>query len=155
MLHCLDGSELFTTDSRNPSSGSFAGSTADKTESFACFGSVNLQSGKFVHSFFPVFNAAKFKGFVRLLPRHRLSNRKMVVILDNARYLHARLLKLCSCHPTSSNFRWLRGPRNSQHRLATHNLYFSSLDELFVAVEICFVQWRKPSRILQRLFGIS
>jgi len=40
-----------------------------------------------------VFNAATFESFLKWLLRRRSRNRKMVVVLDNARYHHAKLLK--------------------------------------------------------------
>ena len=40
----------------------------------------------------PRFNAETFEAFLKKLLRHRARDRKMVVILDNARYHHARLL---------------------------------------------------------------
>jgi hypothetical protein len=39
-------------------------------------------------------------------------------------------------------------------RLATHNRYFASLDEVLIAVESCFDQWQKPNPVLRRLCGI-
>ena len=59
----------------------------------ACFGAVSLRSGKFVHAFSPVFNAVKFEGFLKTPLRRRSRGRKMVLVLDNARYHHAKLLK--------------------------------------------------------------
>lgn len=40
-------------------------------------------------------------------------------------------------------------------RLATHNQYFATLNELVAAVNSCFDLWKKPNRILQRLCGIN
>ncbi|MCS1417419.1 MAG: hypothetical protein M2R46_05173 [Verrucomicrobia subdivision 3 bacterium] len=125
-----------------------------------------LRSGKFVHTLSPVFNAATFEAFLKVLLRRRSRNQKMVVILDNARYHHAKLLKpLLRAHRTHLDLLFLP-PYSPQlapiervwkltRRLATHNLYFSSLEELSAAVEVCFDQWRKPSRVLQRLCGIT
>ncbi|MCS1415210.1 MAG: hypothetical protein M2R46_02947 [Verrucomicrobia subdivision 3 bacterium] len=50
-------------------------------QSVACFGAVSLRSGKFVHTLSPVFNAATFEAFLRVLLRRRSRNQKMVVIL--------------------------------------------------------------------------
>ena len=138
---------------------------APTRQSIACFGAVSLQSGKFVHAFSPVFNAATFESFLKGLLRRRSRNRKMVVVLDNARYHHAKLLKpllqtrqahleLLFLPPYSPQIAPIERVWKLTRRLATHNLYFRSLDELLVAVETCFGQWRKPNRILQRLCGI-
>lgn len=139
---------------------------APTRQSVACFGAVSLRSGKFVHTFSPVFNAATFETFLKVLLRRRSRNKKMVVILDNARYHHAKLLKpLLKAHRAHLELLFLP-PYSPQlapaervwkltRRLATHNLYFSSLEELLAAVETCFNQWRKPNRVLQRLCGIT
>ena len=66
---------------------------APTRKSIACFGAVGLQSGKFIHVMSPKFNAATFEAYLRKLLRHRSRNKKMVVVLDNARYHHAKLLK--------------------------------------------------------------
>ncbi len=39
-------------------------------------------------------------------------------------------------------------------RLATHNRYFVTLDELVTAVSARFQRWRKPNHVLRRLCGI-
>ncbi len=139
---------------------------APTRQSAACFGAVSLHSGKFVHAFSPVFNAVTFETFLKSLLRRRSRNKKMVVVLDNARYHHAKLLKpLLDTHRVHLEL-WFLPPYSPQlapiervwkltRRLATHNLYFGSLDELLSTVEICFAQWRKPNVILQRLCGIT
>ena len=40
-------------------------------------------------------------------------------------------------------------------RLATHNRYFGSLEELTTAVHRCFDQWREPNPVLRRLCGVT
>jgi len=112
-----------------------------------------------------VFNATTFEAFLKVLLRRRSRNRKMVVVLDNARYHHAKLLKpLLEAHrahlellflpPYSPQLAPIERVWKLTRRLATHNLYFSSLEELSAAVETCFNQWRKPNRVLQRLCGV-
>ncbi|MCS1412565.1 MAG: hypothetical protein M2R46_00272 [Verrucomicrobia subdivision 3 bacterium] len=67
-----------------------------------------LRSGKFVHTLSPVFNAATFEAFLKVLLRRCSRNQKMVVILDNARYHHAKLLKpLLRAHRTHLNLLFL------------------------------------------------
>ena len=56
----------------------------------ACFGAVSLRSGKFVRSVSIIFNAQSFEVFLKQLLRHRSRGKKMVIVLDNARYHHAR-----------------------------------------------------------------
>ena len=40
-------------------------------------------------------------------------------------------------------------------RLATHNRYFATLDELLATVETCFDGWRRLNPVLRRLCGIN
>lgn len=57
---------------------------APTRKSMACFGTVSLFTGKFVHSIVPKFNAVTFEVFLRKLQRHRSRARRMVLVLDNA-----------------------------------------------------------------------
>ena len=139
---------------------------APTRESISCFGAVNLRTGMFVHTFSPIFNAATFEVFLRGLLRCRSHPKRMVVVLDNARYHHAKLLRpLLSAHrqhlellflpPYSPQLAPIERVWKLTRRLATHNLYFGSLEELRAAVERCFDQWREPNPVLQRLCGIT
>ena len=66
---------------------------APTRKSVACFGAVNLATGRLVRAFCGVFNAETFALFLRQLLRHRGRGKRMVVVLDNAKYHHAVLLK--------------------------------------------------------------
>ena len=90
----------------------------------------------------------------------------MVVVLDNARYHHARLLKpylhrhrehleLLFLPPYSPQLAPVERVWKLARRLATHNVYFDNLGELTEAVESCLNRWNKPNPVLQRLCGIS
>ena len=65
---------------------------APTRKSVACFGAVNLGTGKFVRAKYEKFDAVTFEGFLKRLPRHRSRGKRMVVVLDNARYHDALLL---------------------------------------------------------------
>jgi DDE superfamily endonuclease len=65
---------------------------APTRKSVACFGAVSLDTGQFVRMMCPIFNAATFRSFLRRLLRQQTPGRRMIVVLDNARYHHARLL---------------------------------------------------------------
>ena len=138
---------------------------APTRKSIACFGAVSLRSGKFIHAMSPKFNAVTFEAYLRKLLRHRSRNKRMVVVLDNARYHHAKLLKpllekhrahleLLFLPPYSPQLAPVERVWKLARRLATHNRYFANLDELQTAVESCFDAWRKPNPVLRRLCGI-
>jgi transposase len=138
---------------------------APTRKSMACFGAVSLLSGKFVRMQAPKFNTASFEAFLKKLLRHRIRDRRMIVVLDNATYHHAaalrpllhkyrRLLELLFLPPYSPQLAPIERVWKLARRLATHNRYFPTLDELIAAVEVCFDRWRKPNPVLRRLCGI-
>lgn len=138
---------------------------APTRKSVACFGAVSLHSGKFVRAMSAKFNAATFVAFLKKLLRHLARDRKMVVILDSARYHHAKLLapllhryrrqlSLLFLPPYCPQLAPIERVWKPARRLATHNRYFASLDELLMAIEACFDHWRKPNSVLRRLCGI-
>lgn len=66
---------------------------APTRKSIACFGAVSLSTGKFIRVMCERFDAVTFEAFLKKLLRHRSRGKRMVVVLDNARYHHAVLLK--------------------------------------------------------------
>ena len=66
---------------------------APTKKSVSLFGAVNLSSGKLLHSISPVFNAVTFFEFLKMLSKRGGKSKRLIVILDNARYHHALLLK--------------------------------------------------------------
>ena len=65
---------------------------APTRKSVACFGSVSLSTGKFVRRLCDKFDALTFEAFLKKLLRHRSRGKRMVIVLDNAKYHHAVLL---------------------------------------------------------------
>ena len=135
---------------------------APTRKSIACFGAVNLRTGKFVRRMCTVFNAETFQRFLRQLLPHRTRRRRMIVVLDNARYHHAVLLapflrqnapqlRLLFLPPYSPQLASIERVWKLTRRLATHNRYFPTLEEVRVAVNVCFDRWRRPNPILRRL----
>lgn len=135
---------------------------APTRKSVACFGAVNLGNGVFVHTFCKIFNAETFQQFLRALLRHRSARKRMIIVLDNARYHHARLLRpflhkyrrvlsLLFLPPYSPQLAPIERVWKLARRLATHNRYFASLQHVLAAVNRCFDAWRRPNPILRRL----
>ncbi len=139
---------------------------APTRQSIACFGAVNLGTGKFIHSFSDPFDAQTFRTFLGQLLRHRSRSKRMVVILDNARYHHARLLKeflekhhrtltLLFLPPYSPQLAPVERVWKLARRIATHNQHFPDLPTLISAVSGCFRGWRNANATLQRLCCIN
>jgi transposase len=135
---------------------------APTRKSIACFGAVNLSTGRLVTSFRPVFNGETFEAFVRQLLRHRRRGKRMVVVLDNAAYHHARVLKpllrkhrrhlsLFFLPPYSPQLSTIERVWKLTRRLATHNRHFPTLPAVLEAVTACFRRWQQPNETLPRL----
>jgi transposase len=135
---------------------------APTRKSIACFGAVNLGTGKFVRRMCTVFNAETFRCFLAQLLPHRARGRRMIVVLDNARYHHAVLLApflrrhaahltLLFLPPYSPQLASIERVWKLTRRLATHNRYFATLTDVLDAVNACFDRWRKPNAVLRRL----
>lgn len=138
---------------------------APTRKSVACFGAVSLSTGKFVRAMCERFDAVTFETFLKTLLRHRSRGKRMVVVLDNARYHHAILLKplLWKCRavltllflpPYSPQLAPIERVWKLARRMATHNRFFATLSELLAAVEKCFDRWRRSNSVLRRLCGI-
>jgi transposase len=138
---------------------------APTRKSMACFGAVSMRSGKFVRSVCDKFDARSFEAFLMKLLKHRSRGRRMVIVLDNARYHHAKalapllrkyrhVLSLLFLPPYSPQLASIERVWKLARRLATHNRYFATLGELITAVDTCFDRWRQPNETLRRLCGI-
>lgn len=138
---------------------------APTRKSVACFGAVNLRGGQLVTAFEPKFNAESFQRFLARLLRHGRRGRRIVLILDNAKYHHARVLqpwlhkrrkglRLLFLPPYSPELNPIERVWKLTRRLATHNRHFPTLEELTVAVLERFALWTKPNRQLAKLCTI-
>jgi transposase len=138
---------------------------APTRKSVACFGAVSLRTGKFVRAMCEKFDAVTFESFLKKLLRHRSRGKRMMVVLDNARYHHAVLLKpllrkyrtvlsLLFLPPYSPQLAPIERVWKLARRLATHNRFFANLSDVLAAVEQCFDRWRQSNSTLQRLCGI-
>jgi len=138
---------------------------APTRKSVACFGAVSLSTGKFIRSMCETFDAVTFEAFLKKLLLHRSQAKRMVVMLDNARYHHAVLLKpllwkyravlsLLFLPPYSPQLAPIERVWKLARRMATHNRYFATLGEVLTAVSTCFDRWRIPDLTLRRLCGI-
>lgn len=117
---------------------------APTRKSVACFGAVSLSSGTFVRSM-----CETFETFLKTLLRHRSRDTRMVLVLDNARYHHAVLLKpllpkyravltLLFLPPYSPQLAPIERVWKLARRMATHNRFFTTLGDVLTAVSICF-----------------
>lgn len=112
------------------------------------------------------FNAMTFNSFLKKLLRHRRQGHKMHVVLDNARWHHARMLRpwlkrhqnifrLDSLPPYSPELNPVERVWKLTRKLCTHNRYFSTLEELIEVVFDKFESWYIPNETIRRLCAIN
>ena len=63
---------------------------------------------------------------------------------------HAPQMRLLFLPPYSPQLASIERVWKLTRRLATHNRYFPTLEEVLEAVNACFDRWRRPNRILRR-----
>jgi DDE superfamily endonuclease len=133
-------------------------------KSVGYFGAVRLRDGKLLYAREEdKFEAQSCWAFLKQLRQKSLrANRRVVVILDNAKYHHALLHKawreealpsfeLHFLPPYSPELNPIERVWKLTRRLCLHNVYFPALDELCHAVEQQFDSWSKGSNTLKKL----
>jgi transposase len=130
------------------------------------FGAVNTRTGElFTQTAYP-FNSETFEQFIRLfLATKQLQGRKIVMILDNARWHKPVTRKLMEEYPESLEFLYL--PPYSPdlnpiervwritRRKCTHNKYFQMLETLVDVLDTFFKELAVPNKTLKSLCAIS
>lgn len=135
---------------------------APTRKSFARFGAVNLGTGQLLTQFEKKFDAMTFQSFLEKLLLHTVKDRRLVVILDNAKYHHANLLKpflrkdrkelkLEFLPSYSPELNPIERVWKLTRRLCIHNHYFPELSDLLEAVSGQLIQWEKPNEPLRRI----
>jgi transposase len=104
--------------------------------------------------------------FLKRLLRQQTPGRRMMLVLDNARYhhaillapflrRHARNLRLLFLPPYSPQLAPIERVWKLTRRLATYNRYFATLPKVLKAVNASFDGWRRPNKVLHRLCCIT
>jgi transposase len=133
-------------------------------KSVGYFGAVRLRDGKFVFQREEeMFDRDTFWSFLKLLRRKSChAAKRVVVLLDNARYHHARLHKEWRknrdadfhCEylpPNSPDLNPIERVWKLTRRLCVHNRYFPELADIEQSVENQFFCWTKESDELRKL----
>jgi len=132
------------------------------------YGAVRLRDGKFVYQREEhKFNGESCEKFLKFLRKITApTSKKIVVLIDNARYHHAKTHKewrdayskkfsLEFLPPYSPELNPIERLWHFTRRICTHNRYFPTLDELNAAIEPHFIQWRNGNVQIQKLCAIS
>lgn len=136
-------------------------------QSVGYFGAVRLRDGKFVYRREgEAFNAVTSWPFLKELRRvGRRAGRKVVVIIDNARYHHAVLhrqwrekheakFQLLFLPPYSPDLNPIERVWKLVRRLRLHNRYFPELEQVIESVEDLFGEWHRGNDTLRRLCAL-
>lgn len=139
---------------------------APTRKSIALFGAVQANTGQMVSMMTSIFNAETFLEFLKMVLKKRKRGKKLVLILDNARYHHATMIqpwlnrnkkwiKLIFLPPYSPDLNNIERVWKMTRRLCTHNRYFSTLDELAFKVKKQMKEWSVPNETLRHLCCIN
>jgi len=134
--------------------------SASTREKVGFFGALNLKSGALLTQESPTFNGETFGDFLSCLVRCTTGH--IYLILDNAKYHRARILKkffvqnqdrltLIFLPSYSPELNPIERVWRITRRQVTHNRYFSSRDELRIALNHQFARWEQPNTSLQIL----
>jgi transposase len=141
---------------------------APTRKSISYFGAVRLKDGKLVIS--PpdgMFDARTCWTFYRRIERiAKDAGRKIVMIIDNARYHHASLHEewrrevadhfvLHFLPPYSPELNPIERLWKLIRRRCLHNQYFPDLSDVIAAISPCLRAWSRPNTTLSRLCGIT
>ena len=137
-------------------------------KSVGYFGAVRLRDGKFLGAREPEqFDAQTTWTFLRQLRRvSGRSGRRVVLIIDNAKYHHARLhrdwremqepdLSLAFQPPYSPDLNPIERVWKLVRRLCLHNRYFPELAMVISVVEEQFTRWATSSSALTKLCSVG
>lgn len=139
---------------------------APTRKSVAFFGAVRAEDGAMVTHRVDKFNSQTFQTFLSQLSRRKRRGKKMFVVVDNARWHHAKALqpwlrqhrktlRLDFLPPYSPELNNIERVWKLTRRLCTHNQYFDVLDKLIEIVDSQFLKWSKPNETLHRLCAIN
>lgn len=136
-------------------------------KSVGYFGAVRLRDGQFVYRReMGKFNAQSFWAFLQQIEAvSRESGRPVILIVDNARYHHAKLhrtwreenvdhFRLDYLPPYSPELNPIERVWKLTRRNRLHNRYFQTLAEIEATVEEQFEAWGDRSDTLRRLCAI-
>lgn len=136
-------------------------------KSIGYFGAVRLRDGKFVFVREPhQFDAQTTWNFLKhLRQRTRRTGKRVVLIIDNARYHHAKLhrnwreeqaidFQLDYLPAYSPELNPIERVWKLVRKLCLHDQYFATLQGVIEAVESQFESWQKGSETLRRLCAL-
>ena len=137
-------------------------------KSVGYFGAVRVRDGKLVFRREErKFNAMTFHTFLKHLRKVSFrSRRRVAIIIDNARYHHAKLhfdwrsqqspqFVLDFLPPYSPDLNPIERLWKLTRRICLHNRYFPSLEDVVKSVELKFSKWTSGNDAVRKLCAIT
>lgn len=139
---------------------------APTRKSIALFGAVSANCGQLESMTTSIFNAETFLNFLKRIMVKKKKGRKIILVLDNAKYHHAIMIQpwlkankrnilLLFLPPYSPDLNNIERVWKLTRRVCTHNRYFSSIKELSGVVKQQMRKWKKPNPVLYKLCCIN
>ena len=130
------------------------------------FGSVNVDTGRLVYCMNSIFNAETFLEHLKKILQGRSKRRKILLIVDNARYHHAKVIQpwlernkrkieFMFLPPYSPELNPIERVWKKTRYLATHNRYFPTLESLSSEISQRLNIWDLPNEELTSLCSIN
>ena len=121
-----------------------------------------MDNGQLITMKADIFNAVSFKTFIARILKCAKTERKILLVLDNARFHHAVVnrdflksvkgrIKLLYLPAYSPELNPIELFWKKTRRSVTHNRYFESLKEERVCLDRFFNKFKKPNGILTSL----
>ena len=131
-------------------------------QKISIMGAVGATNGQLITLEAPIFNAESFKQLVDRLTRKAKTDKKIILVLDNARFHHAivnreylkslkKKLKLLYLPAYSPELNPIESFWKMTRRCVTHNRYFESLEEERALLIQFFKKYEKPNKMLPKL----
>jgi transposase len=131
-------------------------------EKISVIGAMGMDNGQLVQMGACIFNADSFRKFIEKMLRNAKTNKKILMVLDNARFHHARInreflksvrdrIELLFLPPYSPDLNPIESLWKKTRRDVTHNRYFESLEEERVCLSKFFNKFKNPNEVLLRL----
>lgn len=131
-------------------------------EKISIMGAMGMDNGQLITMKTDVFNSSTFKMFVKKILKSAKTKRRILLVLDNARYHHAVInrdffhslkhkIKFLFLPPYSPEINPIESFWKKTRRGVTHNRYFESLAEEALCLTRFFKKFRNPNNELTSL----
>jgi transposase len=131
-------------------------------EKISVIGAVGMDNGQLITMEANIFNASSFKKFIIKILKVAKTKKKILLVLDNARFHHAKVnkefllsvkknIELVYLPPYSPDLNPIESFWKKTRRGVTHNRYFESLEEERKCLNKFFRKFRGPNETLMSL----